>query len=83
MVRRLSGIRWPTRSAASSWRSAGGGYAYLDPAFDPRWRPLLARRAGRLVFAGEHTSDQWQGYMNGAVQSGLRAAAELIEKPPQ
>jgi monoamine oxidase len=62
---------------------AGGGYAYLDPSFDPAWRPLLSSRAGRLVFAGEHTSEAWQGYMNGAVESGLRAARELIEKPPQ
>ena len=62
---------------------AGGGYAYLDPAFDPAWRPLLSRRVGRLFFAGEHTSAAWQGYMNGAVESGLRAARELIEKPPQ
>jgi monoamine oxidase len=62
---------------------AGGGYAYLDPGFDPAWRPLLSRRAGRLVFAGEHTSEAWQGYMNGAVESGLRAARELIEKPTQ
>ena len=60
-----------------------GGYAYMDPAFDPAWRPLLSRRVGRLVFAGEHTSAAWQGYMNGAVESGLRAARELIEKPPQ
>jgi monoamine oxidase len=62
---------------------ARGGYAYLDPSFDPAWRPLLARRAGRLVFAGEHTSEDWQGYMNGAVESGMRAAHELLEKPPQ
>lgn len=58
-------------------RWARGGYAYLDPGFDPAWRPLLGRRAGRLVFAGEHTSARWQGYMNGAVESGLRAAREL------
>ena len=55
-----------------------GGYAFLDPGFDPAWRPLLARRAGRIVFAGEHTSERWQGYMNGAVESGQRAARELI-----
>jgi monoamine oxidase len=55
-----------------------GGYAYLDPGFDPAWRPLLARRAGRIVFAGEHTSERWQGYMNGAVESGQRAARELL-----
>jgi monoamine oxidase len=29
-----------------------------------------------VLFAGEHTSLRWQGYMNGAVESGLRAAAE-------
>jgi len=55
-----------------------GGYAFLDPGFDPAWRSLLARRAGRIVFAGEHTSERWQGYMNGAIESGQRAARELI-----
>src|SRR6188508_1126474 len=58
-----------------SW--ARGGYVYFDPAFDPAWRPWLARPHGRLLFAGEHTSIKWQGYMNGAVESGLRAAAEV------
>jgi len=75
-----------TTMRVATWEDdpwAGGGYAYLDPGFDPAWRPLLRRRAGRLVFAGEHTSEEWQGYMNGAVESGLRAAHELIEKPPQ
>jgi monoamine oxidase len=57
---------------------AHGGYAFLDPGFNPSWRSLLARRAGRIVFAGEHTSERWQGYMNGAVESGQRAARELI-----
>jgi len=58
-----------------SW--AQGGYVYFDPAFDPLWRPWLARPHGRLLFAGEHTSIKWQGYMNGAVESGLRAASEV------
>lgn len=65
---------------AVSWEDdpfARGGYAYVDPAFDPSWRPVLARPAGRLAFAGEHTSERWQGYMNGAVESGLRAAREV------
>jgi monoamine oxidase len=34
---------------------------------------------GRLQFAGEHTSSDFLGYMNGGVQSGNRAAAALIE----
>jgi monoamine oxidase len=54
-----------------------GGYAFFDPAYDPNLRQWLARPFGRLFFAGEHTSFKWQGYMNGAVESGRRAAAEV------
>jgi monoamine oxidase len=54
-----------------------GGYAFFDPGYDPALRAWLARPFGRLFFAGEHTSVKWQGYMNGAVESGRRAAAEL------
>jgi monoamine oxidase len=60
---------------ADPW--ARGGYAFFDPQFDPRLRAWLARPSGRVVFAGEHTSDRWQGYMNGAIESGRRAAAEI------
>jgi monoamine oxidase len=56
---------------------ARGGYSYFDAKFDPLLRDWLARPAGRVVFAGEHTSIRWQGYMNGAVESGWRAAAEV------
>ena len=34
---------------------------------------------GRLQFAGEHTSSDFFGFMNGGVQSGNRASAALIE----
>src|SRR5947207_9725465 len=57
---------------------ARGGYAFFDSSFLPSSRRLL-RLPWRLVFfAGEHTSVTWQGYMNGAVESGLRAAAEIF-----
>jgi monoamine oxidase len=56
---------------------ARGGYAVYGPGIDPARRDWLARPAGRVLFAGEHTSVRWQGYMNGAVESGLRAAAEV------
>lgn len=55
---------------------ARGGYAYFHAGFNPALRGWLARPAGRVLFAGEHTSVRWQGYLNGAVESGLRAAAE-------
>jgi len=74
------------RGRLLSWRSvtwetdpwSRGSYAYFDPAYDPSWRLLLARPFGRILFAGEHTSLEWQGYMNGAVESGQRAAAEVL-----
>jgi monoamine oxidase len=34
---------------------------------------------GRLIFAGEHTSAAFSGFMNGAVESGNRAAREILE----
>jgi monoamine oxidase len=54
-----------------------GGYAFFDPGFDPSLRAWLARPSGPLFFAGEHTSIAWQGYINGAIESGRRAAAEI------
>jgi|JI6StandDraft_1071083.scaffolds.fasta_scaffold01290_9 monoamine oxidase len=33
---------------------------------------------GRLIFAGEHTSAESPGYMNGGVETGNRAAKELL-----
>lgn len=83
VIQELGWVGTPSPLAASRvivWEDdpwAKGGYAYFDPAFDPLWRQWLARPAGRIVFAGEHTSVKYQGYMNGAIESGLRAAAEV------
>jgi monoamine oxidase len=40
--------------------------------------PHIARREGRVFFAGEHTSP-WFGWMQGALESGNRAAHEVNE----
>jgi monoamine oxidase len=50
-----------------------GQYTTLLAAASP------AELDGRLVFAGEHTSGDYSGFMNGAVESGNRAAKEIIE----
>jgi monoamine oxidase len=63
-----------------SWEQdiwARGGYAFFDTQFRPVLREWLARPCGRIFFAGEHTSVRAQGYMNGAVETGLRAAEEV------
>jgi monoamine oxidase len=41
------------------------------------YAPLRAPE-GRIHFAGEHTSP-WSGWMNGGLESGHRAAAEIIK----
>jgi monoamine oxidase len=38
----------------------------------------LPELEGRLIFAGEHTSGEFAGFMNGAVESGNRAAKEIL-----
>jgi monoamine oxidase len=87
----LSSICWlragtPRRASGCEWVSweqeeySTGGYAYLDPAFDPAWLPLVGRRLARVVFAGEHLSDDWQGYMEGAIASGFDAARTLLRE---
>jgi len=83
MVNHLRWLGRPSSLSAlwhTSWEDdplARGGYAVFSPDFDPLLRAWLRRPAGRVVFAGEHTSVKWQGFMNGAVESGHRAAAEI------
>lgn len=38
---------------------------------------------GNLVFAGEHLSDEFYGYMNGAAQTGRLAAAVVVKRSLQ
>jgi monoamine oxidase len=40
--------------------------------------PRLRAPVGRIHWAGTETADYWNGYMDGAVRSGERAAAEVL-----
>ncbi|HEX4720633.1 MAG TPA: flavin monoamine oxidase family protein [Thermoleophilaceae bacterium] len=40
--------------------------------------PALRAPVGKVHWAGTETSDYWAGYMDGAVRSGERAAAEVL-----
>lgn len=83
LVRRLAWLGEPEDVRdfrSTTWemdRFARGGYAVFGPHFKPEWRSALARAADRVAFAGDHTSRKWQGYMNGAVESGIRAARDI------
>jgi len=55
---------------------ARGAYAWFKPGQMESFLPHIARPEGRVHFAGDHTSP-WPGWMNGALQSGARAAREV------
>jgi monoamine oxidase len=58
--------------------SRGGPTALFGPGTLTTYGPALRPPVGRLHWAGTETSDFWQGYMDGAVRSGERAAAEVL-----
>jgi monoamine oxidase len=55
---------------------ARGAFAYFEPGQMATLLPVAQRAEGRIHFAGEHTS-VWHGWMNGALESGNRAADEV------
>jgi monoamine oxidase len=55
----------------------GGPTAVAAPGTITSFGPSLRAPVGRIHWAGTETSDYWQGYMDGAVRSGERAAAEV------
>ncbi len=58
-----------------------GGYgAHLAPGTWTDYGELLREPEGRIHWAGSETSAVWNGYMDGAVRSGERVAAELARQ---
>jgi monoamine oxidase len=55
-----------------------GAYSYWRVGQYTRFAGVEREREGNCHFAGEHTSVDFQGYLNGAVESGERAAAEVL-----
>jgi monoamine oxidase len=53
-----------------------GGLTWLEQ----NGKPARIARSGPVLFAGEHLSDAWPGYMNGALQTGRLAASTICAK---
>jgi monoamine oxidase len=71
---KVARFHWPT----FAWTK--GSYACYRPA---QWTSIAGAEGvpvGNLFFAGEHCSYDFQGYMNGAAQSGLDAAKAIMAK---
>ena len=55
-----------------------GSYAGFAPGQYTDFWGFLRQREGNALFAGEHTSTHSQGYLNGGVESGERAARQVL-----
>ncbi len=65
------------------WPSAPfalGSYTCFKPGQYSTLADNIATPVGNLFFAGEHTSENFNGYMEGAAESGERAAKEVLAK---
>ncbi len=72
----FSGRAWTDHWAADPW--ARGSYAAFLPGQYTRYYGYAGKPEGSVHFAGEHTATANQGYLEGAVESGERAATEIL-----
>lgn len=82
---------WQRRTAWSQDRYARGAYSCFRPGQLTRFAPLFwvegddghatqMAASGPLVFAGEHLSESWPGFMNGGAQTGRLAAEAALAR---
>ena len=74
--REFNGHAWLDDWVADPW--VHGSYAAFLPGQYTRYAGVIARHEGGVHFAGEHTSDAYQGFLEGAVASGERCAREVL-----
>ena len=66
--------------AANAWEWDGETFETFKRAngLGPEYGAAIRAPVGRIHWAGAETSDYWNGYMDGAVRSGERAAREAL-----
>jgi monoamine oxidase len=79
----LPGItaRWNGRAIRDFWTAypwTKGSYSYWKVGQYTKFAGVEREIEGACHFAGEHTSIDFQGYLNGAVETGQRAADEVL-----
>ena len=72
----FNGRAWLDSWVDDPW--AGGSYAAFLPGQFSRFSGITGIPEGTVHFAGEHTSSFSQGFLNGGVESGERAAIEVL-----
>lgn len=58
--------------------SQGGYAAHTPPNTLSKFGEEIRNPTGRIHWAGTETATEWMGYLDGAIQSGIRAAKEII-----
>ncbi|XP_022063787.2 probable flavin-containing monoamine oxidase A [Acanthochromis polyacanthus] len=71
-------IHYEEKDWAKEDYSGGCPVNVMAPGLLTYYHPSLRRPCGRIHWAGTETATQWCGYMSGAVQSGQRAALEIL-----
>lgn len=72
---------WNGKATIDFWTGyewTRGSYSYWKVGQYTKFAGMEGRRQGTCHFAGEHTSIDFQGYLNGAVETGERAADEIL-----
>ena len=64
-------MHWPSHEFSL------GSYTCYQPGQWQFWN-LEGEREGKIYFCGEHTSAEFQGWMEGGAETGARAAAEVL-----
>jgi monoamine oxidase len=73
--------RWNGKALLSTWYLnpySFGSYSYWPTGYCQYYAGYEGVRQGNVHFAGEHCSVNYQGYMEGGAEEGLRAAKEII-----
>ncbi|HEY6277839.1 MAG TPA: NAD(P)/FAD-dependent oxidoreductase, partial [Streptosporangiaceae bacterium] len=73
---RFNGKAWLDYWTGDPWTR--GSYAAYTPGQVTKYWGYAGIPEGRVHFAGEHTSTYSQGFLNGGVESGQRAAIEVL-----
>ncbi|XP_023647001.1 probable flavin-containing monoamine oxidase A isoform X2 [Paramormyrops kingsleyae] len=73
-------IHYAEKDWAKEDYSGGCPVNVMMPGMLTYYQPSLRRPCGRIYWAGTESATCWCGYMNGAIQSGQRAALEVLER---
>uniref|UniRef100_A0A8C6UDY9 Amine oxidase n=1 Tax=Neogobius melanostomus TaxID=47308 RepID=A0A8C6UDY9_9GOBI len=73
-------IHYEDKDWAQEEYSGGCPVNVMAPGLLTYYHPSLRMPCGRIHWAGTETATRWCGYMSGAVQSGQRAALEVLHE---